>query len=584
MPSSESPSFFKISATNFDGTTVKTSAWQPNTSPKSQASSYLSQTTIGRLGFADLGQPGSLGQLVIARCDTAAAVMTLTVKTLSTAENTAAGVYVAVPAPNNLDAALYTRSLTPDWCLPFLMAPTDAIALTDGVESVVPATVELMTVDLQDAASLAYLNALFTTAALTPTVQVRIVTVSEVIPAFSGTQYILGNAAAVGMVLTLPLVASEAEGATLVVTRIGGGWISIIPQGADTINGSTNSVILENLGQVTFTRRGGVWLASEAPITTDISLANAMNDAAVALPIATGTTLVNLAFTARGSLALPALANVAVGVEYLLQRTADSAGFSPARIILTTQAVGDQLNGLANGTAFVSNPGSVDRLLRVPNGWIVTSDRQSTPTQVIANTISATLDSGWVGSKLVRSSLVGAQVLTLPIASLCPIGMRIDVLYTGTGAGALGLTVTSPAADIQGGGQASGVLTAFLGSFESGSFTWDGTAWQFMRSAPTVRVVLAAADATVTAATSPWNGLRVFRCTQAGAQTMTMPSAAASPVGMEAHFVSLGAGGLTINGGGTNIIGAGVSAATKAIALSTCIRIVSDGTNWLQTV
>ncbi len=46
----------------------------------------------------------------------------------------------------------------------------------------------------------------------------------------------------------------------------------------------------------------------------------------------------------------------------------------------------------------------------------------------------------------------------------------------------------------------------------------------------------------------------------------------------------LGAGGLTINGGGTNIIGAGASAATKAIAISTCIRVVSDGTNWLQTV
>lgn len=587
MASSESPSFFKISGTTFDGTTVKSTAWQPNSSPKSQASNYVNQTTIGRLSFADLGQPGSLGQLAIARCDVAAALMTLTVKTLSTAENTAAGAYVAVPAPNNLDATLYTRSLTPDWCLPFLMGPTDAIALTDGLVSGVPATVEIMTVDLQDAASLAYLNALFTTASTTPSVAVRIVTVTEVIPAFSGTQYILGTAAAVSMNLTLPLATAVAEGTTLVVTRINGGWIRILPQ--DTINGSTSSIVLEDIGQVTFTLRGGVWLASEAPVVVAITVANAVADVAVPLPVSTGTTLVSLNFTARGSLTLPALTDVAEGVEYLLQRTTDNAGFSPSRITITTQAPGDTLNGLANGTAIVSNPGAVVRVLRVTGGWVVVSDRQVTPTQVISNTVSATLDSGWVGSKLVRSSFVDAgapavQVLTLPAATLAPVGTRIDVVYVGTGAGALGLNVTSPAADIQGAGQAAGVLTAFLGSFESGSFTWDGTAWQFVRSAPSVRVVVLAADATVTATVSPWNGLREFRCTLAGAQVVTMPAATAAPVGMEAHFVCEGAGGLTINGGGTNIIGAGASAATKAIAQNTAIRIVSNGLNWIQSI
>ena len=575
MASNESPSFFVISSNNFDGTTVKASGtiWQPNSSVKSQPRSYMNQATFGRLSYADLGQPGTMGQLVIARCNLAAALVTLTVKTESAAENTAG--LNNTPAPNNLDVALYTRALTPDWCLPFLMAPTDAIALAGGLETAVPATVELMTVDLQDPASLAYLNALFTNTALTPTVAVRIVTASEVIAAFSGTQYILGNAAAVSMQLTLPLAASEAEGAELIVTRIGGGWISVIPQGADTINGSTNSIIMEDIGQVTFTRRGGVWLASEAPITTDLTVTNAVADTAVPLPIATGTTLVNVTFTARGSIALPALANVAVGVEYLIQRSTDNAGFSPSRVVITTQAVGDTINGLANGTALVGNPGAVVRLRRVTGGWIVVSDRQSTPTQIITATVDSTLDSGWVGLKLIRATQVAAQTLTLPAVGLLTNGTSFDIVYNQINQ----LTINGNGVNIVGGGLTG--ATIVLGPNESGRLSYNGTEWLFIRSAPTIRSI---SEPGTRVMTEVWNDLRIFRCSLAGAQTMTLPAATATPIGMEAHFVSLGAGGLTVSGGGTNIIGAGASAPTKAIAQNTCIRVISDGTNWLQTI
>ena len=577
MPSNESPSFFKISGTEFDGTTLKSTAWQPSTSPKSQPSNYLNQTIIGRLSFADLGQPGSLGQLAIARCDTAASLMTLAVKTLSAAENTAAGAYVAVPAPNNLDATLYTRTLTPDWCLPFLMGPTDAIALTDGLVSGIPATVEIMTVDLQDAASLAYLNALFTAASITPAVAVRIVTATEVIAAFSGTQYILGTAAAVSMNLTLPLASAIAEGTTLVVTRINGGWIAVLPQGADTINGATTSVIASDLGQTTFVLRGGRWLASDSPTTATIAVANAVNDAVVAVPIVTGSTVVNVDFTARGQLQMPVLANVAIGTEYLIVRTSDGAGFSPVRAEIIMGAPGDLMNGLANGVVQLGNVGAGVRFRRVALGWLVTSDRISTPAQNIASTGNDTLDSLWAGLKTLVASQAAAQTLTLPAANLCVAGGTIHVLATGAG----GLTVTSPVAAILGSGANVTSLSRRLSTNESGTFTWNGTNWVFIRSAPTVQTIAEPADRIMT---ETWNGLRIFRCTQAGAQLMTLPAATAVPIGMEAHFVSLGAGGLTVSGGGTNLIGAGASAATKAIAINTCIRVVSDGTNWLQTI
>ena len=61
---------------------------------------------------------------------------------------------------------------------------------------------------------------------------------------------------------------------------------------------------------------------------------------------------------------------------------------------------------------------------------------------------------------------------------------------------------------------------------------------------------------------------------------MTLVAATAANIGQEAHFLCLGAGGLTVNGGGTNIIGGGASAATAAIAQNVNIRLISDGTNW----
>lgn len=173
MASNESPSFFVISSAEFDGTTPLTAVWTPDPSPRSQPRSYASPSTgpVGRISYKKLGQPGTIGQLVTARTWNAAALITLTVRSENSAENTAGN--NDFPAPNNLDAALISRALTTDWCAPFLQGPTDAIALQGGLVSPAPATVELLTVDLQDAAALAYLNAIFTAASLSPTVTVR---------------------------------------------------------------------------------------------------------------------------------------------------------------------------------------------------------------------------------------------------------------------------------------------------------------------------------------------------------------------------------------------------------------------------
>jgi len=578
MSSSESPSFFTISAAEFDGVTPLTALWQPNPSPRSQPRSYASPSLgpCGRISYAKLGQPGTMGQLVTARCQLDAASVTLQVRSENAVEAAARTPIPDSPAPNNLDVVLDTRNLTTVWCAPLLMGPTDAIALTGRSVGPIPATVDIITVDLQDTAALAYLNAIFASAAASPsTVNVRVVTASEVITPFAGTQYILGAAAGVSMALTLPLASDVVAGTTLIVTRVGGGWISVIPQGADTINGATTGVLLDDFGQVTLTLRNGQWLASESPITVDVTVTNAVDDASVAVPVVTGTTLVNVNFTARGGLQLPAIADVATGVEYMFQRTADSAGFSPARVVISTQAVGDTLNGVANGFAILGNPGSAIRLRRTGSGWLEVSDRQSTPTQTIITTADDTLDSGWAGSKLIRASkALTAQTLRLPAVGLLVVGTSFDIVYTST----ISLTINGNGVNITGGG-ASGP-TVILGPNESGRLSYNGTEWTFVRSLTTVRSVNEAANRVLT---EVWNGLRIFRATQAAAQTLTLPAASAVPIGMEAHFVCLGAGGLTVNGGGTNIIGVGVSAPSKAIALNTNIHLISDGTNWLQT-
>lgn len=582
MSSSESPSFFTISAAEFDGVTPLTAVWQPNASPRSQPRSYAAQSLVevGRISYAKLGQPGTMGQLVTARCQLDAALVTLSVRSENATEAAARPV-PDVPAPNNLDVVLDTRNLTTVWCAPFLMGPTDAIALTGGSQAPLAATVDIITVDLHDAAALSYLNAVFAAASTTPsTTSVRVVTASETVSPFAGTQYILGTAAAVSMTLTLPLASAVVAGTTLIVTRVGGGWISVIRQGADTINGAATAVILEDIGQVTFTMRSGQWLASEAPITTDVTVSNAVADTTVALPVVTSTTLVSADFTARGILQLPTIANVADGVEYLLQRTTDSATVFPARVKVTTFAVGDTLDGVANGYVLLGSPGAVIRIRKISTGWVVVSERGCSPLETIDAPATATVDSGWVGLKNLNATQVAPQTLTLPVAALLDSGCQIRVNYPlAAGLGAGTLTIDAGIIPIVGGGASA--TTMVLAYNESADLCYDGTDWHLIRSAPTVKALVEAANRVML---ESWNGLRIFRCNQAAAQTMTLIAATAAFIGQEAHFVSLGAGGLTINGGGTNIIGEGATAAAKAIAQNTCIRVVSDGTNWLQTV
>lgn len=567
MASNESPSYFLVSSNSFDGTSALTAIWAPNPSPKSQARSYVFQAALGRLSYADLAGPGSLGQLVRVRTYEDSAGLTARVVSANSTENT------DVPDPSVMNSVLETIAVTTVWSAPFHMGPTDALAFSQSVARA--STVEIMTVGMLETTAAAYMAAGIIASATAPgAVSVRSVTVSETMPVFSGSQYLLGNAAATSMTITLPLASSVSAGTKVITTRVGGGWIAVAPQGGDTINGAARNVIINDLGQVVFEQRGSQWIASDAPITADVTLTNAVADTVVALPIATGTTLVNVSFTARGQIVAPAIADVAVGVEYLIQRTADGAGVSPVRVELAVPA-GVTVNGLASGTATLSNPGSILRVRRAGNGYIVTSDRQSTPTQVLAAIADLTIDSGWAGEKVIRATQGAAQTITLPATSLVR-GMTVKVLAAGAG----GLTINGNGLNIVGAtGAASSVL---LWTNETGLFTYDGTAWQFMRSLPTLAIVASPADAPIA---EKWHGFaRIYLCSQAGAQVMTLPNANTCPVGMEVQFVCLGAGGLTVNGGGANIVGAGASAATKAIATNTNMRLVGDGVRWLTTV
>ena len=173
-------------------------------------------------------------------------------------------------------------------------------------------------------------------------------------------------------------------------------------------------------------------------------------------------------------------------------------------------------------------------------------------------------------------------MLTLPAAALLNPGCEFIVTYpiAAPAAGAGNLTINSGATNIVGGGSVGTAIV--LGYNETATFVFDGTQWLVVRSAPTVRTLTETIDRVMV---EKWNGLRIFRCTQAGAQTMTLPSPLTCPIGMEAQFVCLGAGGLTVNGGAANsIVSAGALAATKAIAVNTNMRLVCDGTTWDATV
>lgn len=581
--------YLRITGTTLDGTTPLTTNFSPNTEPtatgdRNQPYSWVLQTAVGRFSPARLQSRGSLGYLVIAKCWTTSpdGPVVLTSRTPNAAElaelKPPAGVPTSPPA-GALDQPLESRNVVANsWSIPILVSPEHALTLLQPGDGAGAAgnTVELILVDVDNDGLQTYFNGIISGICCEndgPAAVVRTVTSTQDVEPFSGLQYILAIPTDPSIDLTLPAVGDVTEGTTLVVTRVGGGFVNIIPDTGETLNGVVNgTVVLSDIGQSTFVLRGGQWLSSDAPITAAVTANIVVQDSNVALPILTGTTLVNVTAAVRGTLTLPAASLVGNGVEYILRRTGDVAN-NPCRVQILV-AAGDSLNGLTNGFAVLSNIGSTIRIRQAIAGWVEVSDRQSTPSQLITVGGSAALDSGAPVEKLIRSTGTG-QTLTLPAAAVTTIGTTFKIAAIGGP-----LTIADGGSAIIIGGVLASTGSIAIAVQDTLSLTFDGTNWIGIQSATYVQSIPAPANVALTLG---WTGTRIFRCTQAGAQIFQFPTPAACFIGMELQIVGTGAGGLTVDGNGASIISAGAIAATLVLAQNTPARLIYDGTTWQRT-
>lgn len=583
----------RLTGTVLDGTTPLTTDWNPDPpGNRSQGESWALQTTVGRISPLRWMSRGSLGAIVIAKAwqTQPDGPVTLTSRTPTGAELAELSPPANLPTvpPNAaLNQPLESRTVNAStWSAPLLLSPEHALTLTQpGDNPAGPAgnTVEMIFIDIGSAEALAYIQAIFGACCSDGgggEVQVRTVTVSEAIPAFAGTEYLLVNGALSNITLTLPAVASVTEGTTLVATRIGGGVPTIIPATGETINGDVDGrVVINDIGQATFVLRGGQWLSSVSPQPDVITVTNAIAGGVVALPLSTGSTRVIVNFTANGILRLPVLADAGDGIQYIIAREQDGPA-QPARVQVLPQG-GELLNGVTNLAAYLAEPGSAIRIIKSRAGagtatWQVVSDRQALASQTLALAASTVLDSGVPSPKQIRATLATFQTITLPAAAVTAVGTNYRFTFLGAAGGA----IADGGSAIVSGGALLAAGTLQVRQNDTIDLTFDGTNWHAIYGATVPQVVTAAVNTVIA---QSWTGIRIYRCTQAAAQSLDLPAPGVCKVGMELQVVGTGGGGLTVNGGGANIISAGATAASLALAANTPARLIFDGTDWQRT-
>ena len=458
--------YIRINATgSFDGTTVLSGAYVPEDNAKQPLLS-ITQAAIGRLSFAQLLRPGSVGGLARIRTY-GLADATATLRSLSTTE-TAELATPDDPPPIGVDVALKTIALTSEWSVPVMAGPSDALAFSGHA-----GTIEMAFADANDQEMLAFWNA-EASRAPEPDITFLLVTTNTVLTAWSGDLYVQLEPATAGVTLTLPAVADMVMEARLHLAHTGGSWGRLLADGSEQINGGTTGVMVGDRQETLIELIDEEWTATEPAIISDVTITNAASAAVVTLPVIYGRQIVSVNYTAYGDAKLPPIASVPVGATYILQRTGDSAASppEPARCRITVDNVADTLDGVANAERFLGPVGSTMRIDRAAGGWITEGNRPDLADQVFEVTgTTYTFRSGWVGTKYVRSTNVGATTIDLPPAALTPVGCRVVV----SGAGVAGYTLASADVDIFNGGVSA--ATAAGVQYSALALEFNGTNW-----------------------------------------------------------------------------------------------------------
>ena len=444
--------FLRLTATSsFNGVAPLTTDYVPENNGK-QPTVSVTQATIGRLSFAKLLRPGSVGGLFRARTWGIAA-FTMSLQSMSADENAELAT-PDNPVPASVNTTLKNISLTSEWSPTYMAGPSDALRLISGDGD--PGTIEIAFADATGEELLAFWSAEAAREPVAP-IHTMTVTTDTTLTAWDGDLYIIFEPATAGVVLTLPLASTMAMPARLHLGHTGGSWGSVAANAADEINGATDLNIGERKSMV-IELLDGDWIATDPAIIADLVVTNGVAGDTQTLPVIYGPRIVSISYTEYGNLKLPPIAGVPIGAPYVLQRTGDSAASPPvpAQCKVIVDSGTETLDGVSNGVCYLGPPGSTMIVTRAAGGWVTVGNRQGMADQVILVTgTSYDFLSGWVGTKYLRSTAAGAVAIGCPPAARTPIGCRLAT----AGSGAGGITFSADANFIEA-GVSAGTLAA----------------------------------------------------------------------------------------------------------------------------
>ena len=454
---------FRVNATTaFDGTTVIAGEYTPASNAKQPLMS-ITQAAIGRISFEKLCRPGNTAGLCRVRSWGVSGIVA-TLRSVSTSE------VAELPAPDDpdpigVDRALQAISVTSEWSAPFQAGPSDALTL-EGPRG----TVEIQWMDMSGSELLQFWSAVASAPAALP-IQVLEVVEDTELTAWAGLLYVLFEPATNGVEITLPEVGDMAGQATLVVAKTAGLWGTLVPNGADELNGGSDPLILDEQ-RATIVSFVDQWVATDAAPATIGAVFNDGVGGSQLLPVINGTRAFSVIYEADGTLELPAIDEVALGAKYILQRAGDNASSPsvPARCKLIVEDASDKLNGVADDFADLSPNGATLVVERVEGGWFVTDNGGSQPRPVTVTAGNYTFSSGWQGTRYIRNTSAGAMTYTLPPAAKTPIGCRLVAVDEGAG----GMTLSADANIIAAGVSAATLTGAVL---VPRTVEFNGTNW-----------------------------------------------------------------------------------------------------------
>lgn len=400
--------------------------WQEG--PGGKTSVLVTAARIGRFTPKTLGRTPTKHSRVRVYCDGPVA-MGDTVEVKGSNVSTEA----APVSPTRTSPVPLTTSLEDAAVLE--LGPTDDLCVNFAGDGTL-ATIHIVIYDLSEEELERRDNAWFAlnAAGQIPQFETRVVTVnSGSLASWTGTLFVSASAAALFELLYLPQLGDVAIGDKVTIFRndTPAGALAqafnVLPNGAETINGSTDPVrfIVNNMG-VTFERTSAGWAAdhvADAPATDSVA-------GDLVLP-RWATTLKTIAWNpnaAASKITLPSFQHVNVGQMLVVYASAAAAGVGRGFIV---PAAGERINGIVdNGEIGVVNIGDTVFILRIPSGWMAVDLTNRADRMPLLAVLDPLFTVGWRNRRYIVCTYAAPGNFTLPPAATTPLNCELLIWQT----------------------------------------------------------------------------------------------------------------------------------------------------------